>query len=91
MERGKDVLMVRTRLIRMGNAYGVRIPEPLIERVGPRYEVELRIEGGRLIVRPVPHPRAGWDEQFERMAERGDDRLLDEKAGSAAARDEIDG
>jgi len=25
-------------------------------------------------------PRAGWDEGFRLMAERGDDRLLDEKS-----------
>ena len=23
------------------------------------------------------HPRAGWEEQFKRMAQRGDDRLID--------------
>lgn len=42
-------------------------------------EVELAVQQDQL-VRSVRHPRQGWDEQFRMMAERGDDRLLDEPA-----------
>jgi len=36
----------------------------------------------QVVVRSVRHPRDGWDEQFKMMAERGDDRLLDEAASN---------
>lgn len=82
--------MIRTRLVPMGNSRGIRIPKPLIEQVGLSDEVEMRIEDGQLILRPAPRPRAGWDEQFARMAECGDDQLLDEEAGSTSAWDETE-
>ncbi len=41
-------------------------------------EVEIAVERDRLIIRPAACPRTGWNEQFRAMAERGDDRLLDE-------------
>ena len=67
-----------TRLIRIGNSRGIRIPRLLLDQLKFGEEVELTVEQDRLIVRPVGQPRAGWDEQFRLMAERGDDRLLDE-------------
>jgi antitoxin MazE len=45
-------------------------------------EVELVTEDGQLVIRPVCHPRHGWDEAFQRMARQGDDQLLDETAVS---------
>ncbi len=43
----------------------------------------------RRALESVDGPRAGWPEQFALMAERGDDRLLDDD-GPAAAWDETD-
>jgi antitoxin MazE len=42
----------------------------------------LAAQDNQLVIRPAQRPRAGWDEQFKRMAERGDDRLLDADAAS---------
>jgi antitoxin MazE len=42
--------------------------------------VDLSVEHGMLVVRPVLSPRAGWDEAFRAMAEAGDDILLDSVA-----------
>ncbi|MCL4504552.1 MAG: AbrB/MazE/SpoVT family DNA-binding domain-containing protein [Chloroflexi bacterium] len=68
---------ITTRVVKIGNSRGIRIPKPLLDRLGPAEEVELIVEGDQLIVRPIRRPRDGWDEQFELMAQRGDDRLLD--------------
>ena len=71
---------VRTRLVRIGNSQGGRIPKVLLDRVGLGGEVELEAQDRQLVVRPVPPAdgaRRGWDERFRAMAERGDDRLLD--------------
>jgi antitoxin MazE len=68
---------MKTHLIRIGNSRGIRIPEPLLAQTGLQDEVELEVEGHRLIISALSHPRAGWEEAFEAMARQGDDDLLD--------------
>jgi antitoxin MazE len=68
----------RTRLIRIGKSWGLRLPKALIESAGLSEKVELRAEPGRLIVRAIRVPRAGWADAAKRMRAAGDDVLLDE-------------
>ncbi len=69
--------VIRTRIIRIGNSQGIRIPKVLLDQTGLGEEVELEAQEGQIVIRPLEHPRAGWDEQFRQMAEAGDDKLLD--------------
>ena len=69
---------LRTRIIKIGNSQGIRIPKLLLDQLGLDEEVELAVQEDQLVIRPIRHPRYGWDEQFRMMAEHGDDRLLDE-------------
>ncbi len=71
---------VKTRIVKMGNSKGVRIPKPILEQLGLGEEVELLVRENQLVIRASKAARAGWDEHFKRMAEQGDDRLLDEEA-----------
>ena len=74
---------MRSKLVRIGNSKGIRLPKALLQAAGLEDAVDLRVEDGKLVIRPVSrrkHPRAGWDEAFARMAERGDDKLLDAEA-----------
>jgi antitoxin MazE len=71
-------MVTRTRLIRLGNSRGLRLPKALIEFAGLSDRVEVRSEPGRLIVRPIREARAGWAEAAKRMRAVGDDALLDE-------------
>ncbi len=73
---------VKTRIVRIGNSQGVRLPKRIIEQIGLENEIEIEIAEGQLIIRPASVPRAGWDEQFRAMAERGDDYLLDAESPS---------
>lgn len=76
---------MRTRIIRIGNSQGLRIPRSLLERSGLTGEVELQANDGELIVRPAENPREGWEESFIEMHARGDDELLDgEQPGSSS-------
>jgi antitoxin MazE len=68
---------VRTQLIKIGNSRGIRIPKTLIDQVKLGNEVEIAVQRGQLVIRPVSRPRSGWEEQFRAMAEQGDDQLLD--------------
>lgn len=69
---------IKTRIIKIGNSQGIRIPKLLLEQSGLEGEVEINLEGNHLTIRSVVHPRAGWDEAFARMAANGDDVMLDE-------------
>ena len=68
---------MRSKIIRIGNSRGIRIPKPLIEASGLGDEVEITLKEDALMIEPVRHPRSGWEEEFKRMANEGDDVLLD--------------
>ena len=72
--------MVKTRLVKIGNSQGIRIPKLLLEQTKLTDDVELTVESGQLIVRAAHPVRHGWDAQFQAMAEVGDDALLDGEA-----------
>ena len=68
---------MRTRIVKIGNSQGVRIPKLLLERSNLAEEVELEAEDDRIIIRSTKQPRQDWERAFRAMAERGDDSLLD--------------
>ena len=69
---------MKTRIVRIGNSWGIRIPKLLLEQSGLRDEVEISVRDGSLVVRSAAKPRAGWAAAFADMAQRGDDALLDD-------------
>jgi antitoxin MazE len=68
---------VRTRLVRIGNSQGIRIPKPVLEQVGLAGEIELTVRANSLVLSPVREARANWSSAFRAMAQRGDDSLVD--------------
>ena len=68
---------MKTRIVRIGNSRGIRIPKPLLEQARLREDVELEVQDNRLVISSLDRPRAGWDAAFEAMAAAGDDQLLD--------------
>lgn len=78
---------MKTRIVRIGNSQGVRIPKPLLEQSGLGEEVELEVEDGRIIIRPATHPRQGWEDAFRAMSQQGDDALLDGHVADLSAWD----
>lgn len=68
---------MRTRIVRIGNSRGVRIPKALLEESGLKDEVEVTVRDGTLVIAPVTGPRHGWEDAFREMAAAGDDALLD--------------
>jgi antitoxin MazE len=70
--------IVRSRIVKIGNSQGVRIPRLLLDQTNLGEEVELEVEEGKIIIRTAQAARKGWEEQFKQMAEQGDDRLLDD-------------
>ena len=69
---------MKTRLVRIGNSRGVRIPKPLLEQAGLRDEVVLRVVENGIVIEAARTPREGWAEAARLAHERGEDGLLDE-------------
>ncbi len=63
-------------VIKIGNSKGFRLPKSLIEKYNIKDKVELILEKGYLILKPISKPRKGWEQAFEKMNENGDDNLL---------------
>ena len=70
-------MITKTKIVRIGNSKGIRVPKVLLEHAQLPDEVELQAENGRLIVRAAQGPRAGWAKAAKAMHDRGDDQLLD--------------
>jgi antitoxin MazE len=70
------VITMKARIVPIGNSRGIRIPKPVLAQTGITTEVELDVEGSRIILRAPRLPRAGWDEAFRAMRARGDDLLV---------------
>ncbi len=79
---------VKTRIVKIGNSQGIRIPKPVIEQLGFVEEVELEILPDQLVIRSSHLSRQNWEEQFKAMAGAGDDQLLDEESISFSEWDE---
>ena len=71
-------MAIRTRIVKVGNSRGVRLPKVVLDQAGFGDEVEMHVTEGQVVIRPARRPREGWTEQFRLMAARGDDRLLDD-------------
>ena len=70
--------VVRTRLIKIGNSQGLRIPKVVLEQLNLSDEVELEVQENQLVIRPLIGRRVQWEEQFRAMAAHEDAQLLDE-------------
>jgi antitoxin MazE len=72
-----------THIVRIGNSRGVRIPKLWLEQLDLGEEVEMALKADQLVIRSARRTRQGWEEQFQAMHERGDDRLIEEFPASA--------
>ena len=68
---------MRTRIIKIGNSQGVRIPKLFLEQSRLLEEIEMEAQADQIILRAIARPRQGWEEAFRAMAQQGDDQMLD--------------
>ena len=66
---------MRSKIVRIGNSQGVRLPKLMIEQAGLTEEVELRVEAGQIVIESSRKARAGWAEAAQRAHTAGHDRL----------------
>lgn len=60
---------MKTKIIRIGNSQGVRIPKPLLEEAGLGDEVELRITDEGIVLERLESTRVGWAEAAQDLSD----------------------
>ena len=68
---------MHTKLIKVGNSQGIRLPKAIIEQAGLEKDLDLSIENGAVIIRPVHSVRKGWARAAAECRAAGDDLLED--------------
>ena len=63
-------------VIKIGNSKGIRLSKTLLDKYNIQDTVELILEKGQIVIKPLSRPRKGWEKAFKKMAEKDDDRLL---------------
>lgn len=63
-------------IIKIGNSKGLRLSKTLLEKYNIKDKVELILENGFMILKPISKPRKGWDKAFKEMQKNGEDHLL---------------
>lgn len=71
---------MRSKIVRIGNSQGVRLPKLMIEQAGLSEDVELRVEAGQIVIAAPRISRAGWADAAQRAHAAGHDAL--ESSGS---------
>ncbi|WP_366183853.1 AbrB/MazE/SpoVT family DNA-binding domain-containing protein [Flavobacterium ovatum] len=67
---------METAIIKIGNSKGLRLSKTILEKYNIKDKVEIILEMGRIIIKPIETPRQNWEAAFEKMSREGDDKML---------------
>lgn len=71
---------METRLIKIGNSFGIRIPKSLIQQYNLTQDIEIDPTANGILIKSKNKPRAGWAEQLSKAKQQGhepDEELLE--------------
>jgi antitoxin MazE len=67
---------METSIIKIGNSKGLLLSKTILEKYNIKDKVELILEKGQIILKPIEEPRKDWGKAFEKMRSNDDDKLL---------------
>ena len=67
---------METAILKIGNSKGLRLSKTILEKYNIKDKVQIILEMGQIILKPIETPRKNWDISFEKMHQEGDDTLL---------------
>jgi antitoxin MazE len=67
---------METAIIQIGNSKGLRLSKTILEKYNIKDKVEMILEKGRIILKPIDSPRKNWEKAFEEMSKNNDNTLL---------------
>ena len=56
---------MQTKLVKIGNSYGVRLPKTVIDSCEFSSELELVVKGKSVVLTAEKQPRIGWKESIQ--------------------------
>lgn len=63
-------------IIKIGNSKGLRLSKTILDKYNIKDKVELILEQGQIILKPIDVPRKNWEIAFKKMNEENEDELL---------------
>lgn len=63
-------------IIKIGNSKGLRLSKTILEKYNIKKKVEMILEEGQIILKPIEEPRQNWAKAFKEMSINEDDELL---------------
>ncbi|MGJ3234226.1 AbrB/MazE/SpoVT family DNA-binding domain-containing protein [Marivirga sp.] len=63
-------------VVQIGNSKGIRFSKTILEKYNIKDKVDLILEKGQIIIKPLSTPRKGWEKAFKEMSENKYDDLL---------------
>jgi antitoxin MazE len=67
---------METAIIKIGNSKGLRLSKTILEKYNIKDKVEIILEMGQIVLKPIESPRKNWESSFEKMNKDGDDKML---------------
>lgn len=69
---------ILTKIIKIGNSKGIRIPKNMLDRLKIKDEIELIFddEAQQIHIQPLNPVRKDWEKAFQKMHERKDDESI---------------
>jgi antitoxin MazE len=67
---------METAIIKIGNSKGLRLSKTILDKYNIKDKVEIILEMGQIILKPIEAPRKNWETAFEKMNKEGDDKML---------------
>ena len=67
---------METNIIKIGNSKGLRLSKSILEQYKINDKIEVILEKGRIILKPIENPRKNWEVSFKQMRKENDDQLL---------------
>ncbi len=64
------------QLVQIGSSRGFRIPKKIIDRIGLKDHAVAIITDNSITLKPSLSPREGWQADFKRCHDEGNDALL---------------
>ncbi len=63
-------------IIKIGNSKGIRIPSYILKECNINDVVSLYVKEGKVIIEPIESPRKNWNQEFIKMHQNNDDKLI---------------
>jgi antitoxin MazE len=64
---------IKSKIVRVGNSQGIRIPKTMLEQSGILENVEIEVRDNQIVITAATKARIGWGDAFAQMVIEGDE------------------